>query len=71
MTTKATAGEDRLHILVEIQMSSRLMAASGGYSQRKRNNKENQATTPTRAGHCARFTNRFVRSTGGTGMRAV
>src|SRR5215469_4162313 len=45
VTAEATAGQDRLHILIEIQASNLLMAATSGYGYRE-GDKEEAATTP-------------------------
>ena len=69
MATKATAGQDRLHILIEIQASSLLTGATGGYGYGEDNKKE-AATTP-QAPRTPRFRNRLMRTTAESGMRAV
>ena len=68
MTAEATAGQDGLYILIEIQASSLLTVARRRDGDRE--DYKEEAATP-QAGYSARFTNRFMGTTGKSGMRAV
>lgn len=68
MTAETTAGQDGLHVLIEIQASSRITVAAGPYDQGESYKKDEAAT---KAPYAARFRNRLVRTSGESGMRAV